>query len=208
MIDKKNSPDNMLQDDENRSLFETGAKVRRAAAEIPEIDVDAEWQKFKGKAKSRRWFMQPFTWRNAAAVAAFLAVAAVTASVGVGLNKSFLSDNNTEETTDENAPNLVADAKITEAPADSLAIEPADVNVIYVESKVYDNIPVKEILEDIVNRSGVVTECSDDVADVRLYLSVKAGSTLKDVAALIGAFDQINAELTEDENGQTKLSVK
>ena len=205
MIDNGENTGRNLSENERRDLLETASKVRRAVADIPAVDVDKEWERLKANLPSARRNVLSLSWRQIAAAACVaVVVGSVAATVALRQNgwtfKTEPQPTASVEAAQESSPALVI-----YAPADTVASN--EVHVLAMD-KVYEEMSLNEILTVVANLFDVEVECDPAKIDIRLYLSIPAGSSVDDLAELLSVFDQLDAKVVRTDNGSCKLSVR
>ena len=172
-----------MLDDE---MLEHLATAKRAMTDIPEPDVDAEWQRFEHEhfapAHDRRWL------KVAAMIAGVLMLSAFTYAAirAVSVNRL--------ETTPEavvkpdvTGSTIARDAEVTEIP-DTVGIEVAPVT--------YDNVALSTIIDDIAARYHVRSEFrNEDARDLRFYFELHPGEDLNSVIDRLNMFERVSVSI-------------
>ena len=172
-----------MLDDE---MLEHLATAKRAMTDIPEPDVDAEWQRFEHEhfapAHDRRWL------KVAAMIAGVLMLSAFTYAAirAVSVNRP--------ETTPEavvkpdvTGSTIARDAEVTEIP-DTVGIEVAPVT--------YDNVALSTIIDDIAARYHVRSEFrNEDARDLRFYFELHPGEDLNSVIDRLNMFERVSVSI-------------
>ena len=184
-----------------QELYSTGVKIRRALLEIPEADADKEFERTMNSLKPQKSrILMTLNWKRTAAAAAIALVIGSVAATGlIGAPWSWRSGNG------DTAPDLGVETTVNYLPDGG---DKADTLVVLTHNAIYDQKPLDEILKEFSQILQVPIECTPEKVNMRIYLSLPAGSTVNDLVQLLNAFDQIDAELVSDANNNQKLVVK
>ncbi len=188
----------ILADDECRELYALMAKTKgafvaeNADAEVTNELIDAEWQRLSS-AHSHRATIVPL-WRKIAAAAAIvvaffgITIAAVQTNF-FGLTKS---DDKVENTKDDSQN--VQDEK-TEVAPDEITVEQIADTIAPAEPRLYDNVPLEQILSDLAVRYNVTVEYRNaDARSLRLYYDWQPDYTLDKVIEMLNNFESFTIQ--------------
>ena len=180
----------ILADDECRELYTLMAKVKSTAPspEVSDETIDAEWQRLAQSQRARAAVIP--LWRKVAVTAAIvvalfgLSYAAVTTGF-FGLQKQ------------DNEPKEVQKSEtIQKLPAheNSPAIEVAnDSTPAAVEPRLYDNVPLEQMLAELSAYYQVDVEYrTDDVRSLRLYYEWEPDYSLDMVVDMLSHFESLS----------------
>ena len=180
----------ILADDECRELYTLMAKVKSTAPspEVSDETIDAEWQRLAQSQRARAAVIP--LWRKVAVTAAIavalfgLSYAAVTTGF-FGLQKQ---DNEQKE--------VQKSETIQQLPAHeaSSAIEVAnDSTPAAVEPRLYDNVPLEQMLAELSAYYQVDVEYrTDDVRSLRLYYEWEPDYSLDMVVDMLSHFESLS----------------
>ena len=181
----------ILADDECRELYSLIAKTRSAyAAEqaderLTEEMIDEQWHQLDSAHQSRAIIVP--MWRKAAA-AAVIAVAFVgiaIAAVQTGFFGIRQTNNQTEQT--QQTANLQDDQ--ANASIDTATEQPTD-TVVTAEPKLFEEVPLEEVLTELAAYYGVEVEYrTEDVRSLRLFYQWEPEYSLDKVVAMLNNFD-------------------
>lgn len=184
----------MLVDEECRELYSMIAKTKGAfAAENAESEatdemIQSEWQRLSS-ANHKKAEIVPL-WRkivaSAAIVVAFfgITIAAVQTDF-FGLAKSVDKVESDTETT-------VQDEK-TEIALDEITVEQTIDTIAPAEPRLYDNVPLEQILSDLAARYNVTVEYRNtDARLLRLYYEWQPDYTLDKVIEMLNNFESFS----------------
>ena len=168
----------------NDELQEHLASAKRAMTDIPEPDVDAEWQHFEqahfAPAKNRRWL------KVAAMIAGVLMLSAFTYAAIHAVRHS-ANDKATEPT-----------ETVALAPQPESTVGPrlgvADTTTVVVTKPiVFDNQPLDQMLEQIAPHYGLQVEFrNEDARALRFYFVWQADEDLDTVLERLNLFESVN----------------
>ncbi len=180
----------ILADDECRELYTLMAKVKSTAPspEVSDETIDAEWQRLAQSQRARAAVIP--LWRKVAVTAAIavalfgLSYAAVTTGF-FGLQKQ------------DNEPKEVQKSETTQQqPAHevSSAIEMAnDSTPAAIEPRLYDNVPLEQMLAELSAYYQVDVEYrTDDVRSLRLYYEWEPDYSLDMVVDMLSHFESLS----------------
>ena len=181
----------ILADDECRELYTLMAKTKSAVrpAHVTDEAIDAEWQRL-ASLHSHRATIVPL-WHKIASAAAFVVAffgityAAVQTNF-FGLTKSGDKVVNDTETTVQDEKTEVALDEITAQEQTTDTIAPA-------EARLYDNVPLEQILSDLSTRYNVTVEYRNaDARSLRLYYDWQPDYTLDKVIEMLNNFESFS----------------
>ena len=180
----------ILADDECRELYTLMAKVKSTAPspEVSDETIDAEWQRLAQSQRARAAVIP--LWRKVAVTAAIvvalfgLSYAAVTTGF-FGLQKQ---DNEPKEVQKSETPQQLP------AHEASSAIEVAnDSTPAAVEPRLYDNVPLEQMLAELAAYYKVDVEYrTDDVRSLRLYYEWEPDYSLDMVVDMLSHFESLS----------------
>ena len=180
----------ILADDECRELYTLMAKVKSTAPspEVSDETIDAEWQRLAQSQRARAAVIP--LWRKVAVTAAIavalfgLSYAAVTTGF-FGLQKQ---DNEPKEVQKSETPQQLP------AHEASSAIEVAnDSTPAAVEPRLYDNVPLEQMLAELSAYYQVDVEYrTDDVRSLRLYYEWEPDYSLDMVVDMLSHFESLS----------------
>ena len=179
----------ILADDECRELYTLMAKVKSTAPspEVKAETIDAEWQRLAQSQRPRAAVIP--LWRK---VAATVAIALTLFGIGyAAVTTGFfgLQKQGAEETTTVKPGNddVTADATVE-------AIEqPIDTLTVMAEPRLYDNVPLEQMLDELAAYYQVDVEYrSDDVRSLRLYYEWEPDYTLDMVVDMLSHFESLS----------------
>ena len=169
-----------MLDDE---MLEQLVTAKRAMTDIPEPDVDAEWQRFEqthfAPAKNRRWL------KVAAMIAGVLMLSAFTYAAIHAVRHS--ANDKAKEPTETVAP--VPQSESTVGPR----LGVADTATVVTEPIVFDNQPLDQMLEQIAPHYGMQVEFrNEDARALRFYFVWQADEDLDAVLERLNLFESVN----------------
>ena len=181
----------ILADDECRELDTLMAKTKSAVrpAHVTDEAIDAEWQRL-ASLHSHRATIVPLWHKIASAAAIVVAFFGITyAAVQTnffGLTKSGDKVVNDTETTVQDEKTEVALDEITAQEQTTDTIAPA-------EARLYDNVPLEQILSDLSTRYNVTVEYRNaDARSLRLYYDWQPDYTLDKVIEMLNNFESFS----------------
>ncbi len=185
----------ILADDECRELYTLMAKVKSTAS-LPEVSdetIDAEWERLAQVQRTRASIIP--LWRKVAATAAIALVIFGVSYAAVKTGFFGLQKQMTEETAavKPESPAITADA----AP---VAIEqPVDTTAAMAEPRLYDNVPLEQMLAELAAYYQVDVEYrSDDVRSLRLHYEWEPDYSLDMVVDMLSHFESLS--ISREEN--------
>ena len=178
----------ILADDECRELYTLMAKVK-STAPSPEVNaetIDAEWERLAQSQRPRAAIIP--LWRK---VAATVVIALTLFGIGyAAVTTGFfgLQKQGAEETTTVKPGNddVTADATVE-------AIEqPIDTLTVMAEPRLYDNVPLEQMLDELAAYYQVDVEYrSDDVRSLRIYYEWEPDYSLDMVVDMLSHFESL-----------------
>lgn len=168
----------MLDDEMQERL----ATAKRAMTDIPEPDVDAEWQRFEQEhfapMKNRRWL------KVAAMIAGVLMLSAFTYAAIHAIRHNF--NDKAKEPTEAVAP----DSQTELAVGPRLGV--ADTATIVTEPIVFDNQSLGQMLEQIAPHYGMQVEFrNEDARALRFYFVWQPDEDLDAVLERLNLFESV-----------------
>ncbi|MBQ9555054.1 MAG: DUF4974 domain-containing protein [Muribaculaceae bacterium] len=172
----------MLDDEMQEQL----ATAKRAMTDIPEPDVDAEWQRFEREhfapVKNRRWLK---------VAAMFIGVLMLSAFTYAAIQAV---RNNPIDKAEETAQSIVTTTQAESAVGPRLGV--ADTVEEVVAPVVYDNQPLEQMLDNIASRYGKSVEFRNEEArDLRFYFELHPGEDLNSVVERLNMFDRVSVSI-------------
>ena len=173
-----------MLDDE---LLEHLAQAKRALTDIPEPDVDAEWQRFEQEhfalVKSRRWLKVAAMFIGVLMLSAFTYAAIYT----VHHRATDKVEENSEIIVPATQAESAAEARL--GVADTTAAPPQ-------EAVVFDNQPLGQMMEDIAARYDMHVDFRNEEArDLRFYFELHAGEDLSSVVERLNMFERVSVSI-------------
>ncbi len=169
-----------MLDDE---MLEQLVTAKRAMADIPEPDVDAEWQRFEqahfAPANNRRWL------KVAAMIAGVLMLSAFTYAAirAVSHHTVDKAKEPTEKVTAESQPESTVGPRLGVADTAAVVAEPV----------VFDNQPLDQMLEQIAPHYGMQVEFrNEDARALRFYFVWQPDEDLDAVLERLNLFESVN----------------
>ena len=169
-----------MLDDE---MLEQLAISKRAMTDIPEPDVDGEWQRFEqahfAPVNNRRWL------KVAAMIAGALMLSAFTYAAIRAVSHS--TNEKSIETTEKVAKTSQTEASV----GPRLGV--ADTATVVTEPIVFDNLQLDQMLEKIAPHYGMQVEFrNEDARALRFYFVWQPGEDLDAVLERINLFESVN----------------
>ena len=179
----------ILADEECRELYTLMAKVK-STAPPPEVScetIDAEWQRLAQSQRPRATIIP--LWRKIAATAAIALVLFGGSYAAVKTGFFGLQKQTTEEaaTVKPDAPAVTADTN----PAN--IEQPTDTLTVMAEPRLYDNVPLEQILSELAAYYHVDVEYrTDDVRSLRLHYEWDPDYSLDMIVHMLSNFKSLN----------------
>ena len=169
-----------MLDDEMQDQLVT---AKRAMTDIPEPDVDAEWQHFEQEhfapEKNRRWL------KVAAMIAGVLMLSAFTYAAIHAVRHN--AKNQAKESIETVAPEPQTESAV----GPRLGV--ADTATVVTEPIVFDNQPLDQMLEKIAPHYGMQVEFrNEDVRALRFYFVWQPDEDLDAVLERLNLFESVN----------------
>jgi hypothetical protein len=172
-----------MLDDE---VLERLATAKRALTDIPEPDVDAEWQRFEQEhfapAHNRRWL------KVAAVIAGVIMLSAFTYAAIQAVQHS------AKDKPQEKTENVTTVSEESAESASRVAV--ADTIAVVEEPVVFDNLPLGQMLEGIASRYGKQVEFrNEETRDLRFYFELHPGEELSSVVERLNMFERVSVSI-------------
>ena len=192
LLDMHEHPENYT-DQELAAMFDDQmrehlATAKRAMTDIPEPDVDAEWQRFEQEhlnapVKKRRWL------KVAAMIAGVVMLSAFTYAAVQAVR--YYHVDKAEEMT-EKVTTTVQEESIEVGPCPHVT----DTVAVVEEPVVYDNQPLGQMLEGIATRYGMQVEFrNEDARTLRFYFELHPGEELSSVVERLNMFERVSVSI-------------
>ncbi len=172
-----------MLDDE---MLEQLATAKRAMTDIPEPDVDAEWQRFEqqhfASVKNRRW----------------LKVAAMIASVMMLSAFTYAAIQAVRAHQPEPQQPVTEQVEKTDSPVEiTSSTEVEDIDSISTGQPVtFDNVPLETIISDIASRNQMQVDFRNEEArDLRFYFELHPGEDLSSVVDRLNMFERVSVSI-------------
>lgn len=172
-----------MLDDE---MLEQLATAKRAMTDIPEPDVDAEWQRFEqqhfASVKNRRW----------------LKVAAMIASVMMLSAFTYAAIQAVRARQPEPQQPVTEQVEKTDSPVEiTSSTEVEDIDSISTGQPVtFDNVPLETIISDIASRNQMQVDFRNEEArDLRFYFELHPGEDLSSVVDRLNMFERVSVSI-------------
>ena len=184
----------ILADDECRELYSMMAKTKGAFAaenadsETTDNMIESEWQRLS-MAHHKKASIVPL-WRKIAAAAAI-----VVAFFGItiaAVQTNFFGFVQSKEKTENETKTTVQDER-TEVTLDKITVEQTTDTIAPAEPRLYDNVPLEQILNDLAARYNVTVEYRDmDARSLRLYYEWQPDYTIDKVIEMLNNFESFS----------------
>lgn len=174
----------MMKDSDVKEHYATLCRTQSALSDIPEPDVDSEWESFSASRTRRRNPLTGFLRRNAAACIAVgvVSMAAIAAVVGVNISRQETGEPQTMATEEmivesrENDTIVVNGGESIEAPS----------------TIIFDNEPLEKIMERIGEYYGCRIEYSPTAPrTLRLYFRWNRAGSVEEIVESLNNFEQV-----------------
>ena len=167
----------------NDEMLEQLVIAKRAMTDIPEPDVDAEWQRFEqthfAPVKNRRWL------KVAAMIAGVLMLSAFTYAAIHAVR------HNAKDQAKESIETVAPEPQTESAVGPRLGV--ADTATVVTEPIVFDNQPLDQMLEKIAPHYGMQVEFrNEDVRALRFYFVWQPDEDLDAVLERLNLFESVN----------------
>ena len=181
--------DQLLSTPEALEYYRMLSHTADALMPVPEVDTDAEWQKFAARhTKTRRSFRRRFTFRRvAAAVIVCAAVSAAVVATNVAVQHTEISEK-TITPKDNTTSSTPAKAQVMESEA---ASEPQ--TIIFKDER------LSAILSAIALYYGVESISENPSgSNIRLYFRWDQSLPLSEILEQLNSFEQINITFSDN----------
>ena len=173
----------LLEDEQMAALWQQLATAKRAMTDIPEPDVDAEWQRFEqahfAPVKNRSWL------KVAAMIAGVLMLSAFTYAAIHAVR------HNAKDQAKESIETVAPEPQTESAVGPRLGV--ADSVAVVSEPIVFDNQPLDQMLEKIAPHYGMQVEFrNEDVRALRFYFVWQPDEDLDAVLERLNLFESVN----------------
>ena len=174
----------ILSDEECREIYTLMAKTKSAYDSQKEIDdktIDVEWKKLT--LSSRR------NWLRVAAMFIGILMLSGIALAAIHISRHVYGNHDAGELQSPTQETRISNSNQQTVEADSISTEP----------KLYDNVPLGEIFQDISNHYNVkVVYQNDDAPRLRLFYRWKPEYTLEKVVEMLNNFEWIQIQAEND----------
>lgn len=184
----------ILADEECHELYLMMANTKgafvaeNADAEVTDKLIETEWQRLSS-THSHRATIVPL-WRKIAAAAAI-----VVAFFGItiaAVQTNFFGLVKPNEKAESDTKTTVQDER-TEVALDEITVEQTTDTIAPAEPRLYDNVPLEQILNDLAARYNVTVEYRNtDASSLRLYYEWEPDYTLDKVIEMLNNFESFN----------------
>ena len=173
----------LLEDEQMAALWQQLVIAKRAMTDIPEPDVDAEWQRFEqahfAPVKNRSWL------KVAAMIAGVLMLSAFTYAAIHAVR------HNAKDQAKESIETVAPEPQTESAVGPRLGV--ADTATVVTEPIVFDNQPLDQMLEKIAPHYGMQVEFrNEDVRALRFYFVWQPDEDLDAVLERLNLFESVN----------------
>jgi hypothetical protein len=173
-----------LSDEECREIYTLMAKTKSAFDSQKEIDdktIDVEWKKLT--LSSRR------NWLRVAAMFIGILMLSGIALAAIHISRHVYGNHDAGELQSPTQETRISNSNQQTVEADSISTEP----------KLYDNVPLGEIFQDISNHYNVkVVYQNEDAPRLRLFYRWKPEYTLEKVVEMMNNFEWIQIQAEND----------
>lgn len=174
----------ILSDEECREIYTLMAKTKSAFDSQKEIDdktIDVEWKKLT--SSSRR------NWLRVAAMFIGILMLSGIALAAIHISRYVYSNRDAAELQSPTQETRISNSNQQTVQTDSISTEP----------KLYDNVPLGEIFQDISNHYNVkVVYQNEDAPRLRLFYRWKPEYTLEKVVEMMNNFEWIQIQAEND----------
>lgn len=174
----------ILSDEECREIYTLMAKTKSAFDSQKEIDdktIDVEWKKLT--LSSRR------NWLRVAAIFIGVLMLSGIALAAIHISRHVYGNHDAGELQSPTQETRISNSNQQMVEADSISTEP----------KLYDNVPLGEIFQDISNHYNVkVVYQNEDAPRLRLFYRWKPEYTLEKVVEMMNNFEWIQIQAEND----------
>ena len=180
----------ILADNECRELYTLMAKTKSAmqSPQVSDESIDAEWERLTQEQRPHAAVIP--LWRKVAAAAA-IALALFGVSYAAVRTGFFGLQKATVEETTTTAPNNDS-SLVTEDPTQAIE-QPIDTLTVTGEPRLYDDVPLDQILSELSAYYHVDVEYrTDDVRSLRLYYEWEPDYSLDKVVEMLSHFESLS----------------
>jgi hypothetical protein len=180
----------ILADDECRELYTLMAKTKSAmqSPQVSDEAIDTEWERLAQEQRPRAAVIP--LWRKVAAAAAIVLALFGVSYAAVKTGFFGLQKATVEETT-TTAPNNDS-SLVTEDPTQAIE-QPIDTLTVTGEPRLYDDVPLEQILSELAAYYHVDVEYrTDDVRSLRLYYKWEPDYSLDKVIEMLSHFESLS----------------
>lgn len=174
----------ILSDEECREIYTLMAKTKSAFDSQKEIDdktIDVEWKRLT--PSSRR------NWLRVAAIFIGILMLSGIALAAIHISRHVYGNHDAGELQSPTQETHISNSNQQTVEADSISTEP----------KLYDNVPLGEIFQDISNHYNVkVVYQNEDAPRLRLFYRWKPEYTLEKVVEMMNNFEWIQIQAEND----------
>lgn len=174
----------ILSDEECREIYTLMAKTKSAFDSQKEIDdktIDVEWKRLT--PSSRR------NWLRVAAIFIGILMLSGIALAAIHISRHVYGNHDAGELQSPTQETRISNSNQQMVEADSISTEP----------KLYDNVPLGEIFQDISNHYNVkVVYQNEDAPRLRLFYRWKPEYTLEKVVEMMNNFEWIQIQAEND----------
>ncbi|MBR5170660.1 MAG: DUF4974 domain-containing protein [Muribaculaceae bacterium] len=173
----------LLQDEQLAALWQQLATAKRAMTDIPEPDVDAEWQRFEHQhfapVKNRSWLK---------VAAIFLGLIMLSAFTYAAIHAV---RHNAVDKPKEPTETLVPATQPESTLGPRLGV--ADTTAVVTEPIVFDNLPLDQMLEKVAPHYGMQVEFrNEDARGLRFYFVWQPDEDLDAALERLNLFESVN----------------
>lgn len=174
----------ILSDEECREIYTLMAKTKSAFDSQKEVDdktIDVEWKKLTSSSR-RNWLR---------VVAMFIGILMLSgiALAAIHISRHVYGNHDAGELQSPTQETRISNSNQQTVEADSISTEP----------KLYDNVPLGEIFQDISNHYNVkVVYQNEDAPRLRLFYRWKPEYTLEKVVEMMNNFEWIQIQAEND----------
>lgn len=183
----------ILADNECRELYKMMVKAKSTTQPtiVTDDDIDAEWQRLVPPEHHQSTVIP--LWRKIAAAAAitialFGFTYAAVQTHFFGLTKSGDKVGNTQDDRQTSTQD-----ERTEVALDEITVEQTNDSIVQAEPRLYDNVPLEQVLNDLAARYNVTVEYRNENArSLRLYYEWQPDYTLDKVIEMLNNFESFS----------------
>lgn len=189
----------ILIDSELKEIHDTFSKTIGALVEIPEIDIDYEWEQFSEKHNYKRHnniikVLSNFLTRNAAAVILVTIASLAVVATTISIHYSFDSQSKSQQPSHLTAKISKQSTLISK---DSAHIAKPQVQTP--ETIVFKNQPLEQIMTSISTYYGCTVNFKTDATKkLRLYFQWNQTQSLEETIEHLDSFEHLEMKLTDN----------